>query len=253
MSALWVQGGVRARMAAAWAVAVVLGAGACMLGNHAWRTLPRPHPLEELSYYPSGQLLRPATLGHAESAADLAWLRAVQYYGEHRRTDLKFHRLYHVFDILTSLSPGFVPAYVFGAFALAQEGFDFEKAERLMLKGIEHNPRSGMLAFEMGFLYYVRVGGRDLRRAGEFFQQAARQPDAPPQSSRFAAFARQHAGDLRVAYELWQRVAEDSRNRYLRDIAEREMADIRRALATGRTELAVKRLTTPRIVVGPGR
>jgi len=243
--------GVRRRVAAAWLVALVFGSAAFHLADYAARVLPRPHPLEELSYYPSGNLLRPATLGHTESAADLAWLRAVQYYGEHRRTDVRFARMYHVFDILTSLSPGFVPAYVFGAFALAQEGFDFPRAEQLMMKGIENNPRSGNLAFELGFLYYVRVGGRDLGRAAEFFEQAARQPDAPPQAARFAAFSRQHSGDLRIAYLLWSEVRERSGNEYMREIAEREMLKIREALETGRVQGVVRRLTVPQVLVIP--
>ncbi len=237
--------GWRRRLLVAWVIAATLGAGASGLARTAWERLPRPRPLEELSYYPSGEFLRPAALGHAETAADLAWLRAVQYYGEHRATDNRFTRMGHVFDILTSLAPGFTPAYVFGGFALAQEGADFPRAEALMLKGIEANPRSGALAFELGFLYYVRAGGRDLRRAAEMFEQASRQPDAPPQSERFAAFARQHSGDLVVAYELWGSIKRDSPNRYLRDIAEKEMDRIRRALATGRREYAVHRLTTP--------
>lgn len=241
--------GPRARMAVAWSVALITGAMAYALAATAYARLPRPHPLEELAYYPSGQHLRPATLGHAETAADLAWLRAVQYYGEHRRTDLRFVQIGHVFDILTSLSPTFVPAYIFGSFALAQEGFEFRQAERLMLKGIENNPTSGPLAFEFGFLYYVRPGGRDLRKAAEYFEQAARQPDAPPQSARFAAFARQHAGDLRVAYELWLEVYEHSNNKLMREMAERELTKIREAIETGRTDLAVKKLSTPQVLI----
>src|SRR6185503_15123446 len=100
-------------------VAIVLGCAAYQLAELAARHVPRPHPLEELSYYPSGEKLSLATLGHSDSFADLAWLRAVQYYGEHRRSDMRFTRLYHVFDILTSLAPRFIPAYVFGSFALA--------------------------------------------------------------------------------------------------------------------------------------
>jgi len=83
-----VRDAIRRRMAIAWAAAIVFGAGACALASHAAATLPGPAPFEELAYYPSGQALQPATLGHAETAADLAWLRAVQYYGEHRVTDL---------------------------------------------------------------------------------------------------------------------------------------------------------------------
>lgn len=244
--------GPRGRVMAAWMVAIGFGAAAFGLADEAYRSLPHPQPLEELSYYPSGEHLRPAALGHAETAADLAWLRAVQYYGEHRRTDLRFTRMYHVFDILTTLSPRFVPAYIFGGFALAQEGFDFPKAEALMLKGIENNPGSGRLAFELGFLYYVRPGGRDLRHAAEYFEQAARLPDGPPESARFAAFARQHSGDLRVAYELWEQVYRTSGNSYMREMAEREIRKIREALSTGRSGLAVKKLTTPQVIVRGG-
>ena len=205
--------------------------------------------LEDLSYYPSGEFLRPATLGHAETAADLAWLRAVQYYGAHRQDSNDFQRMPHVFRILTELSPEFLPAYVFGAFSLAQEGGSFAAGEQLLLKGIEANPRSGYLAFELGFLYYVKPGGRDLRKAAEYFQMASRLPDAPEGAARFAAFAREHSGDLRVAYALWERVFQTSQNRYMRDIAERNMREIEQAITQQRPELVVKRLTTPGVVL----
>lgn len=236
------------RLLAAWGVALVLGAGACALADVAWRAVEHPRPLEELSYYPSGRFLRPATLGHAATAADLAWLRAVQYYGGHRATDNRFERMGHVFDILTALDPGYRPAYVFGSFALAQEGRDFPAAERLMLKGLEANPTSGELAFQLGFLYFVRPGGRDLPRAAHYFEQAARQADAPPQAARFAAFARQNGGELAGAYELWGHVERTSPNRLLREIAARERERIREALRLGRREMVMKRLGTPAVL-----
>ena len=242
---------VRRRMIAAWAAALVLGAGAFRVADYCAHALPHRAPFEELAYYPSGYALRPAALGQAETAADLAWLRAVQYYGGHRESDLRFIQLEHVFDILTSLAPGFESPYIFGGFSMAQEGRDFAAAERLMLKGIEHNPTSGRLAFELGFLYYMRPGGRDLAHAGEFFERAARLPGAPPNAGRFAAYARQHAGELAVALQLWSQVRETTDNRYLRDMADREISRIQEALATGRRDLAVKRLTTPGVIVSP--
>ena len=234
--------GERGRLAAGILLFATLAA---CLASHGYRSVPRPHALEELSYYPSGQFLRPATFGHAETAADLAWLRAVQYYGEHRHTDNRFTRMAHVFDILTSLAPRFGAAYVFGAFALAQEGRDFRQAEALLLKGIEENPTDANLAFQLGFLYYVRPGGRELRRAAEYFERAARLPNGPPAAARFAAFSRQNSGDLAVAYALWSDVRQHSPNAYLRDIADREMERIRGALERGRRELAMRRLPTP--------
>ena len=235
----------RRRFLTAWTAALVLGTGVFTLADVSWRAVPHPQPLEELSYYPSGRFLGPATLGHAATATDLAWLRAVQYYGQHRTTDNQFVRMGHVFDILTTLDPSFVPAYSFGAFALAQEGRDFPAAERLMLKGLAANPTSGELAFQLGFLYYVRPGGRDLQHAAGYFEQASRQADGPPQSARFAAFARQNSGNLTAAYELWSHVERNSPNRYLREIAQREMAQIREALERGHREQAMQHLTTP--------
>ena len=236
------------RVVRCWMLALVFGAAAVLAAHHIGDVLPPPRPLEELSYYPSGQHLEPATLGHAETAADLAWLRAVQYYGAHRLTDDDYSKIEHVFDVLTTLAPGFTASYEFGAFALAQEGRNFPAAERLMLKGLAANPSSGPLAFQLGFLYYVRPGGRDLPHAAQYFEQASWQTDAPPQSLHFAAFARQNSGDLHVAYELWSDVARTSKNRYLREIAGREMDRIRVALATGHTDLAVKRLAVPHVV-----
>lgn len=238
-------------MLTAWALALVLGTGAYLTADTASRVVRAPHPLEELSYYPSGQHLRQATFGHSESAADLAWVRAVQYYGEHRHTDNRFTRMGHVFDILTSLSPSFESAYVFGGFALAQEGRNFPQAEQLMLKGIEANPGSGELAFKLGFLYFVRPGGRDLRRAAEYFQQASRLPDGPPAAARFAAFARQHAGDLSLAHELWAEVLKTSDNVYMREMAEREIKRIAEAMESGRREKAMRKLTVPVVVIQP--
>ncbi len=237
------------RFGTSMALALICAAASMAIASYAALVLPAPHPLEELAYYPSGVHLKPATLGHAETAADFAWLRAVQYYGEHRASDNHFARMEHVYDILTSLSPEFIPAYVFGGFSLAQEGRDFKAAERLMLKGIEANPHSGTLAFELGFLYYVRPGGRDLNKAAEYFQLASYQPDAPPQARRFAAFARQNGGNLAVSYELWNSIYRTTNNDYLRDTARREMRKITQAIESGREELARKRLTTPQVIL----
>jgi hypothetical protein len=239
----------RPRALRALVVAVACFAVGAAIASAAYRVLPHPRPLDELSYYPSGQHMKPATLGFSEAAADLAWLRAVQYYGEHRITDNRFDRMRHIFDILTSLAPRFVPAYVFGAFALAQEGRDFSGAEELMKKGIDENPTSSELAFELGFLYYVRPGGRSLHDAALYFEQASRQPNAPVQAARFAAFARQNAGQLHVAYELWAHVARTSSNRVLREAAAREMQRIAAAIRQGQAEIAVKRLSTPQVVL----
>jgi TPR repeat protein len=120
-----------------------------------------------------------------------------------------------------------------------------------MLKGIEDNPRSGALCFELGFLYFVRPGGRDLHKAAQYFEIASHQPDSPAQARRFAAYARQNSGDLVVSYELWLEVYRSTQNRFLRESAARELRRITQAMQSGRVDVARHRLGVPQVLLLP--
>ena len=179
--------------------------------------LPRPEPLAELSYYPSGTWLVPAALGERAAWSDLLWLRAVQYYGLHRETDNTFLRMAHVFDIVTTLDPGFQSAYVFGGTSLCQEARQFDAGVRLLEKGQSNNPTEWIYPFELGFVHYL--GRRNLTRATFDFAQAARQPNSPEYCQRFAAWSGERAGYEAVSVELWRQVAETTDNAILRERA----------------------------------
>jgi tetratricopeptide (TPR) repeat protein len=198
----------------ALALAVLAAVAAVALVSEAERRLPRGHALEELAYYPSGRWLVPASLGERALLADLTWLRAVQYYGEHRLTDNKFSLLYHVFDIVTTLDPGHRNSYVFGGTSLAQEGRQFAHGIALLEKGRAHDPTEWVYPFEIGFLYFVQK--RDYAAATAWFRESARKPNAPEYVTRFAAFTAGRAGARPLAMELWQRVAEETDNPVLR-------------------------------------
>jgi len=202
---------------AALAVFVCAGTLAVAGARLAEAKLPRPEPLAELSYYPSGTWLEPAAMGDATAWSDLLWLRAVQYYGLHRETDNTFMRMSHVFDIVTTLDPRFQSAYVFGGTSLCQEAHQFGAGVKLLEKGQRNNPTAWIYPFELGFVHYL--GKRDLTRATFDFAQAARQPEAPDYCQRFAAWSGQRAGYEAVAVELWRQVAETTDNAILRDRA----------------------------------
>ena len=197
---------------------------AVLLARVAVAKLPRPQPLAELSYYPSGTWLVPAALGERAAWSDLLWLRAVQYYGLHRETDNQFLKMAHVFDIVTTLDPAFRSAYVFGGTSLCQEGRQFEAGVKLLEKGQKHNPTEWIYPFELGFVHYL--GKRNLTRATFDFAQAARQPNAPDYCQRFAAWSGQKAGYEAVSVELWRQVAETTDNAILRERAIEHLRDL---------------------------
>src|SRR5690606_690589 len=75
----------------------------------------------ELALFPTGAWIRPLACGFNELVADAVWLRALQYYGEHRASDRRYPYLETLFQTLTDLDPRFVNAYIFGALTLAED------------------------------------------------------------------------------------------------------------------------------------
>ena len=207
----------RVVIARALVVFALAAAAAFAQSRASERALPKPEPLGDLAYYPSGTWLAQAALGDAPAWSDLLWLRAVQYYGAHRQIDNDFHQMAHVFEIITTLEPRFRSAYVFGGTSLCQEGKQFDAGVRLLEKGARNNPTEWIYPFELGFVHYV--GKRDLTRATFDFAQAARQPEAPEYCGRFAAWSGQRAGYEAVSFELWRQVAETTDNRFMREKA----------------------------------
>jgi hypothetical protein len=207
-------------MALSLLVAAILLAGAGLLDG-AYRTSRGNRNEDELLYYPSGVWVRQATLGFETAAADVAWLRGIQYYGGHRMTDQRYDMIGHVMGIVADLDPQFIQPYVFGAFTLAQELKQPARGLELLERGYRANPENWRLAFEIGFLHYVCR--HDYAAAGRYFAQASRLPGCPEYVARFAAWSNQRAGNTALAILLWKRV-EATGNKYMQEIARRELA-----------------------------
>jgi hypothetical protein len=172
---------------------------------------------EELMYFPSGRLLEVASAGYETLAADLLWLKGIQYYGEHRRGDKQYHLAEHIFATITDLDPQFAGAYRFGAFVLAQDGGQPRAGIDLLKKGIRNNPGMWQMPFDLGFLYFISLS--DNAKAARYFEIASGFPGAPDIAKRFTAFAYRKAGQPEIALSLWKEIYESSSNRVMRETA----------------------------------
>lgn len=217
----WMKRWLRPGLAGVLAVAAVSSSNALETARRE-----RTHP--DLMYFPSGFGLQSLGLGHSLTLADLLWLRAIQYYGEHRLTDNRYPFAGHIFEIITALDPHFVEAYIFAGLVLAGEGGDHERGLRLLRRGIAWNPWRWDLAFETGFVYYVAA--RDDAQAARFFEQARRLPGAPEIVTRFAAHVRSRAGNNEAALALWEEVLRTTSHPLMRDLAERKVKSLRHEL-----------------------
>jgi len=184
---------------------------------------------EELMYFPSGYGLRVLSLGFRSLLADIVWLQFIQYYGEHRLTDRKYTHMYHILDILTTLNPRFIRAYLLGSLLLTHDAQHPDQAKKLIRKGMYHNPDTWVLPFYYGFIHFVFL--RDFTTAQVYFKLAARKPYAPDLPQRWAAFITyKKIGDLESALELWLDLYNSSQNEVEREIARLYIMDIKSRL-----------------------
>lgn len=162
-----------------------------------------PHELVgELMYFPSGTALRATSMGFYAPLSDLVWLRFIQYYGEHRMTDVKFEFLYHILDILTTMDHRFTYAYTLGALMLTHDAQQPDQARTLLKKGMYANPDDWRLPFVYGFINYAFLA--DYQVAKTYFRISSMKTNAPEMAKRWAAFVTYFKlGDLESSLALW--------------------------------------------------
>lgn len=112
----------------------------------------------------------------SEFLADMLWLRALYYFGQHALTDQQYPYLMNLLDIITDLAPRWEYPYTYGAVILGDASDTTDDAFYMIDKGLVHHPENWQLWFFKG--YYLWKDGDDLG-AAEALQKAAVLPGAP--------------------------------------------------------------------------
>lgn len=199
------------------AVGLLLAVVAVALAQRWDDSLGDPVDDVELAMFPKGGWIRPLTLGRTELAADYVWLRVIQYYGAHRKTDGKYPYFRQLISTLLELDPHFINAYVFGALVITEDLADPQGAIQLLESGIEANPESWWLPFEIGVTHYIHR--RDHAAAAPWLERASKMEGAPASTKRLAAYAAQKGGDRDVALYLWLEVYANAEQEQIRRVA----------------------------------
>jgi hypothetical protein len=216
----------------------------CFLQYSIDREKEKYELLKELLYFPSGKFVKEISVGYNELFADLVWLRAVQYFGEHRLTDLKFKHLYHILDILTTLDRKFIHAYTFGGLLLEHSAGESKNADVLLHKGEFYNPLSWSIPFTRGFIYYFFRGNDKM--SVMFYIRASEKPDAPDMCKRFAGFTYQRMRDKYKALELWKELYNYTENPVEKETALRYIKEMTMLIQMDTLNIALKRYISVR-------
>ncbi len=179
------------------------------------RRYPTRDAAESALYFTSGDAIRRISGPFEALAADVYWIRAIQYYGGAKRrlaadrltpapppllafTDSDEYRLlYPLLDITTTLDPRFNIAYRFGAVFLA-EAYPGgpgrpDLAIKLLEKGLRARPDKWEYMQDIGFVHYWYL--HDYKAAADAFARAV------------AGAGRAHGGSSRWRRRRWRRAA----------------------------------------------
>jgi len=178
---------------------------------------------EEVLYLWSGKHVKRLFPGFESLAADIYWLRTVQYFGGQRvyATQKRFDLLRPLIDITTTLDPRLEIAYRYGAIFLSEPvplgaGRPREGVE-VLAAGVRNLPSAWRLRQDLGFFHYVYL--KDPQRAAAILLEAAEVPGAAFWLRTMAADLLTKGGDRAAARKMWSQMFEQSEAGIIRENA----------------------------------
>ncbi len=224
-------------------VVVALLAVAARLQAVRERDYPPSLDDEDTVEVASGAGLRRLTGAFNGLAADVYWIRAIQYYGGAKRRLAssiapdppasiavdEYRQLYPMLDITTSLDPRFSIAYRFGSVFLAEAypggAGRPDLAVKLLEKGLREQPDKWEYMEDIGFVHYWYR--HDFRTAALWFDRAGHAPGAPWWMASMAATTLAEGGDRTSSRHMWEAIRQSAENDWLRNNAEHRLLQLR--------------------------
>jgi tetratricopeptide (TPR) repeat protein len=186
---------------------------------------------DELLYVRSPEAMKRMALSYDSLLADVYWIRAIQHYGNAKRSadaGRSYDLLYPLLDLTTSLDPLFNAAYQFGAIFLAEKPpagpGQPEQAIALLQKGIKAQPDNWRLVQALGFVHYWWY--EDYRTAAYWFDVAAKRPGAPVWMAPLAAVTLEQGGNRDASRQMWRSIVENEGDDWFRTEAIRRLQQL---------------------------
>lgn len=148
------------------------------------------------------QLFSPAD---PDFLADMLWLRAIYYFGQHALTDRQFPYLLNLLDIITDLVPRWEYPFLSGAVIIPDLDKTSDDALYIIEKGLAYHPENWQLWFFKG--YHFWKNGDNLEAANAL-QKAAVLPGAPVYLAQLSATLLTRAGRREMALRFLEQSLE---------------------------------------------
>lgn len=166
----------------------------------------------EVVYVPDDQIVRVLTLGYNQAAADLLWLRTVDYFAQNFRGKRTYRWLNYFLEQILRFDPKFGAVYhwaganvLYGSFFKRE---DVLASNHFYALALERFPDDYEAAYRLALNYMVELRTDDpeeKRRFQEiglgYLELAAQQPKAPPQMRNLAASFSRQLGHTQLAQQ----------------------------------------------------
>src|SRR5215216_6190683 len=145
------------------------------------RTNPREAIDEEMLYL-SGSTVKKMSLGLESLAADIYWIRTVQYFGRKLldsgrpissgvSKEIRMDLLAPLLDTIVTLDSHYISAYRFGAMFLPER--DMPAAIALLEKGVRENPNEWRLYQDIAYIYWQAGNNETGEKRADYYAKAA--------------------------------------------------------------------------------
>lgn len=199
-------------------------------------------PQEEVLYLWSGEHVRRLVPGFENLAADIYWLRTVQYFGGQRRfaSDKRFELLRPLIDITTALDPRLEIAYRYGAVFLSEPpplgAGRPREGVAVLEKGVAALPDAWRLRQDLGFFHFLFLN--DVQTASSILLEAAEIEGAAFWLRTLAADLLAKGGEREASRRMWRQMFEQAEEGVIRENARTRLlildsVDTADALASG--------------------
>jgi tetratricopeptide (TPR) repeat protein len=158
--------------------------------------------------YLSGDAVKRLSLGMEGLAADVYWIRTVQYFGGKlidsnqplsaaASANIRMDLLAPLLNVVVTLDPHHIPAYRFGAIFLPER--DLPAAIALLERGIQENPNEWRLYQDLGYINWQAGNNAAGDERARFYAEAARWYEKGGQVPGAMWWMRDLAGYMKIA------------------------------------------------------
>ncbi len=180
---------------------------------------------DEEALYLRGSTVKRLSLSFNGLAADLYWMRTLQYVGNkilslpdgvqiENLSQLDLKLLVPLLETTTTLDPQFMAPYHYAAALLPE--INVQEAIRIINKGIGANPTAWRLHHNLGYIYWQQ---RDFAAAAEAYARGAELPGAPAWMAAMKARMLDQGGSRETAREIFTRMYAEADDQLVKEMA----------------------------------